>query len=337
MKLRKTDYDKNFIGFFLIDCVVRKKDKLYFVLEQEHDEETNTPPKNKILSRVITCFDDKNPENRWGYQDLKGMQRLKAGVSYQPKEQFVGVSLNDHVYVLGSGDDELEDDLKGSNSKQLKAQNAPRSAYKLRGGISRLRTIDGLLWGCGLGRTVIVREGRNQWRYLTDVIPYDYDKEKSGGGFEDMDGFSAQDMYAAGGQGDVWHYDGTKWRRLPFPSNMDLYTVCCAGDGFVYIGAESGSVFKGRGNEWKLISRGKMSLPFRDMVWHQGKVWGTSDYGLWVVEKDKVKEADVPDKVRACSGHLSVGDGVMLLAGIYGAALHDGESWQMIIDFGELD
>ena len=99
----------------------------------------------------------------------------------------------------------------------------------------------------------------------------------------------------------------------------------------------SGSVFKGRGAEWKRLYRGDMTLPFRDMVWHQGKVWCTSDYGLWVVDSDKVKEADVPDKIRAYSGHLSVGDGVMLLAGIYGAAMHDGREWRMVIDFNNLE
>lgn len=325
MKLDKNSYKKCIDGFFLMDCVVRKKDILYFVFEQERDEGKNAPPKNEVRTRVVYCINDSIPEDIWGFSSFKGMQRLKAGVSYQPKEQFVGVSLNDHVYVLGSGDDELEDDIPNWY------QHGPKGN---RGGTRHLRTIDGYLYAIGGNRSVLRRERRERWQFVGD-IPFDSDKDK-GVGFGDMDGFSAQDMYAAGGQGDVWHYDGTKWRRLPFPSNMDLYTVCCAGDGFVYIGAESGSVFKGRGNEWKLISRGKMSLPFRDMVWHQGKVWGTSDYGLWVVEKDKVKEADVPDKVRACSGHLSVGDGVMLLAGIYGAALHDGESWQMIIDYGDL-
>jgi len=325
MKLDRRSYEQYLEGFFLLDCVVRKKDILYFVVEQEYDEETNKPPKSEIRTRVIVAVGRPGVQP-WGYADLGGMQRLMAGVSYQPKEQFVGVSLNDHVYVHGSGDDKLEADIPNWNEHGAKGN---------RGGTRHLRTIGGYLYAIGGNRSVIRREGREHWQFIGE-IPFDSHKDK-GVGFADMDGFSSQDMYAAGGQGDVWHYNGTKWRRLPFPSNMDLYTVCCAGDGFVYIGAESGSVFKGRGNEWKLISRGKMSLPFRDLVWHQGKVWGTSDYGLWVVENDKVTEADVPDKVRGCSGHLSVGDGVMLLAGIYGAALNDGKSWQMIIDFGDLD
>jgi hypothetical protein len=162
------------------------------------------------------------------------------------------------------------------------------------------------------------------------------DKDKHEG-FHDIDGFASDDIYAAGGHGDLWHFDGTAWKQVPFPSNMTLESLCCAGDGEVYIGAESGTLFKGRGNRWKLIERNAMALPFRDMVWFQDKVWCTSDYGLWVIHKDKAVPADVPASVSVCAGHLSVGDGVMLLAGIYGAVLHDGRAWQPIIDFNDLD
>ena len=324
-KLDRKSYEEYFKGFYLIDCVVRKVDLMYFLLEQEYDAETNTPPKNKVLTRLIE-YDTLDPKvSPWGYQDLKGMQRLKAGVSYVPKEQFVGVSLNDHVYVLGSGDDRLEKDLVGGRV-------ATGKDIGMRGGVSKLRAIDGHLWLAGSARTIGKRLGQDKWEWQ-DAIPRNPKNE----GFKDIDGFSETDIYAAGGQGDLWHYDGKKWKQVPFPSNMDLWSICCAGDGYVYLGAESGSVFKGRNNEWQLIHRDGMALPFHDMVWFQDKVWCTSDYGVWTIENDKLAEAEIPRKVRACSGHLSVGDGVMLLAGIYGAALHDGKDWRMIIDFGDLD
>ena len=331
MKLNRTSYEKLFKGFYILDCVVRRRDFCYFIIEQEqeYDDESDTPPKNKALTRVITYVTQPEKVKAgkiWGGQDLTGMHYLKAGVSYQPKEQFVGVSLNDHVYVLGSGDDELENDLEGGRA-------ATGKDIGMRGGISKSRTIEGWLWIAGSGRTVGRRLGRNQWEWH-DVIPYK--SLMDDGGFLDIDGFSLTDIYAVGGHGDVWHYNGAKWKQLPFPSNMTLEAVCCAGDGQVYIGAESGTVFKGRDNKWKLISRGSMSIPFKDMVWYQDKVWCTSDYGLWTIENDKLKDADVPDKVRVRAGNLSVGDGVMLLAGAYGAALHDGREWKTIIDYSDL-
>ena len=91
-------------------------------------------------------------------------------------------------------------------------------------------------------------------------------------------------------------------------------------------------VWKGRRDEWRLIHRGHMALPFRDMVWYRDRVYCTSDYGLWEIVDDRVREAAVPDAIRVCSGNLDVADGVMLLAGIHGAAYLDGERWTPIFD-----
>jgi hypothetical protein len=328
MKLGKSDHELIFKGFFLIDCVVRKSTSLYFLLQQNYDSETDTPPKATIRTRVASCFDRPDPDNVWGYASLGGMHYLRAGVSLKPKEQFVGVSMNDHVYVLGGGDDEFEDDLKTE-------RNSAGERIGKRGAPMKSRTIDGWLWVTGTSRLVGRRLGRNQWEWHASIPIRSLMED---GGFNDIDGFNGTDIYAAGGHGDIWHYDGATWTQCPFPSNMTLEAICCAGNGEVYIGAESGTVFKGRGNKWKMISRGSMALPFKDMVWHNNQVWCTSDYGLWVIDKnDKVVEADVPSEVAACSGHLSVGDGVMLLAGIGGAAMHDGKSWKMIVDYSNLD
>jgi hypothetical protein len=201
----------------------------------------------------------------------------------------------------------------------------------MRGGISKLRTIGGSLWLAGSGRTVGQRRAASDWHFH-DAIPYK--SLLDDGGFHDIDGFSESDIYAVGGHGDVWHFDGSAWKQIPFPSNMTLEAVCC-GDGQVYIGAESGTVFKGRANQWKMIHRGDMTLPFRDMVWYQDQVWCSSDYGIWTVKGDVLGEADVSSGVRVCAGNLSVGDGALLVAGHYGAALHDGTSWNRLIDYSD--
>ena len=325
MKLDKANYEKLFKGYFILDCVVRRKDFCYFILEQEHDENREETALTSVVT-FVTQPEKVRLGRIWGGQTLKGMQRMKAGVSYQPKEQFVGVSLNDHVYVVGSGEVGFEDDLQTT-------RNAAGELFGMRGGISKSRMIDGWLWLAGSGRTVGRRLGRNEWEWH-GTIP---DKSlMDDGGFLDIDGFSSSDIYAVGGHGDVWHFDGKKWRQIPFPTNMTLETVCCAGNGQVYIGADGGAVYMGRGERWKRIYHGDTTLTYRDLVWHQGKVWATSDSGVWVIEQDKVLRPELPDGVRVCAGHLSVADGVMLLAGMYGAALHDGKNWQRIIDFNQL-
>jgi hypothetical protein len=206
-----------------------------------------------------------------------------------------------------------------------------------------VRTIDGYVYAVGSAHTVCRRRGKNDWESLNFNLPRptqaDFDNQDRSNDmfFKDIAGFSESDLYTIAGRGVVWHYDGKKWMQVPFPSNMYLWSVCCAGDGNVYIGAQSGTLFCGRDNRWKMIHKGEFSLPFKDIVWHAGKVWCTSDYGLWTVDNGKLVAANVPDEIKVCSGHLSAADGVMLMAGHGGAAFHDGEKWQVIYNKFEME
>lgn len=325
MKLDQESYKEHFRGYVITDCVVRARDIYYFILEPVKDDyDTQT--------RIVVCVDrpDIDP---WDHVGITNMHRMSAGVSHLPKEQFVGVTMNDHVYVMGSGDNDLEDDLKGSESSQLRLAGATADQFLLRGGISRLRTIDGRVFGCGGDRTVICRLEKNSWHYYTEIPGSDNFLAPIG--FKDIDGFSANDIYAVGGKGDVWQFNGNRWKRVSFPSDIDLHSLCCARDGSVYIGAESGNVFKGRDENWSMIAEGNLALPFQDMVWHNDMVWCTSDYGLWNIQNDRIISAHVPAGIKVCAGHVSVGDGVMLLAGTSGAALHDGKIWHRIVNYDE--
>ena len=182
------------------------------------------------------------------------------------------------------------------------------------------------------------RVGVNDWESFCYDLPvptakeYDDSAKRSAMLFEDIDGFNEADMVVVGGKGVVWQLQGKSWRQVAFPSNMYLHSVCCGGDGHVYIGAQSGTIFKGRGDQWKMIHRGQFTLPFKDMVWHQGQLWCTSDYGLWTLQGGELVQADVPSEIYVCAGNLSVGDGVMLMAGTHGAAFHDGQRWQLIFN-----
>lgn len=73
-----------------------------------------------------------------------------------------------------------------------------------------------------------------------------------------------------------------------------------------------------------------MTIPFKDMVWYEDKVWCTSDYGLWVIENDAVIEADVDPEVKVRWGYLSADSGILLLGGYNGAAYKENGAWQVI-------
>jgi hypothetical protein len=322
MLLSVSDYERCFRGFSVTDCGIRDRNILYLVTISDYPPDEEPPSDTERDVRVVIFFPAKPPSKRWSFVSFEGLENLQAGGVLKPLAQFVGVDRGGQVVAFGSGTNDLEESIP-------KGRQGPG-----RGGIRKTRTLDGLLHVStgyrGFGR----RDGRNQWTSLCAGLDFEPAPGHSSldYGFDDFDAFSPQDYYCVGGDGDVWHFDGKAWDQLEFPSNMRLETVCCAGDGWVYIGGVGGSVWKGRRDEWKLIHRDRMTLPFKDMVWFQDRVYCTSDYGLWEIVDDQLHESKVPDEVKICSGNLAVADGVMLLAGAYGASYHDGRTWNHLFN-----
>ncbi len=302
-----------FDGFFVYDCAVRDAKTFSFLLLQNIEDAASGD------KRLLSYFPYDEEGERLSWTDYEGFSSPRLGVSEMPKNQAVLVGDPNAVAVLGGGDDRMEEAIP---------KEAVFSCFNL-------AKIEGSIYAAGPWRTAAKRIGPNKWQSIVgdrSTLPLPPKVGRStDGGFNAIDGFNASDIYCVGGKGDVWRYDGQRWYQCVVPTNMYFYTVCCAGDGHVYIGMQSGSVIRGREDSWEIIHRDEMTLPFKDMVWYDGKVWCTSDYGLWVIENGKLKEADVPPEVTSCSGNLSVGDGVMLLAGMYGATVYDGREWQRIL------
>ncbi|MDD3482695.1 hypothetical protein [Azovibrio restrictus] len=306
-------YRECFEGYVIVDCAVRERLAFSFLLSQLQDEGEETEP-NK---RLVTYFLDDEDVGWGGYF---GFPLSKIAVAQKPLAQTVLVSFDCAVAALGSGANGMEQPIpRGKNGAVDTSVHA-------------LTTIDGYVYAVGPWRSVARRVGPNQWESVADrqgcmPSPKPNSWGSTNTGFDAIDAFSAEDIYCAGGEGDVWRFDGRCWHMCPMPTNLLMESICCAGDGFVYIGLLGGGIVKGRENSWQVIHEAQMTLPFKDLVWYAGKVWATSDHGLWVIENDRVVEAEVPAEIKACSGNLSVGDGVMLLAGGYGAAVFDGKNW----------
>ena len=327
MRISIGQYANNFSGYLIKDCAVRSKDIFYFSLSTDasqfpHPDEGNDAENgidSSICQRIISYNKLLPPEEQWDCEEFSGIESFSIAVTKNPKEQMVGVELDGVVFVYGGGENEVEEPVGDFVNGGI-----------LRGGVSRCRSIDGSSYIAGGGRTVAVRSGKNIWTGLMDGLPFTYNSDWKSAGFNDIDGFSASDIYAVGRMGDVWHFDGKIWEQIHFPSDIHLYTVCCAGDGAVYISGYQGNTFKGRGNKWKQIHKGAMTLSFRDMIWHEDQIWCTSDYGLWQISDEKLVVAEVDSEIAVCSGHLSTCGDVMLLGGHSGAAYKESGVWHKI-------
>lgn len=325
MILREKDYKEHFHGYHVIDCVVRDRNILYWTLLSSYDDARSPPPDEQRTTSIVSCFLDE-PDDAWGWTRMSGMRDLHAGVSLKPQERFVGVDLAGQVYVIGGGENHLESPIPNGLDQ-------PR-----RGAVTRLKTLFGHLYASGGLRSLCRREGPQHWAAVGGNPPPPSEQEVDDrvAGFDDFDAFAPDDFYCVGDRGNVWHYDGAQWRRIDFPSNMKLESVCCGGDGRVYIGAQSGNLWRGRGDRWELFHEDQLTLPFKDLVWFADTLWATSDFGLWCLQEGQLVKAQVPIEISNCSGNLSIGDGIMLLAGEFGSALHDGRQWRLLFDLATL-
>jgi hypothetical protein len=307
------EYTKTLASLNVIGCAVRNRDTFYFLAREDYTAThpgREAPDELDLEKRVISFFRDEVQSQRWGHTSLRDFDLLSCGMSVDPKQQLVAVSLGGHVFAIGSGEGGLED------------------MVSTRGAVTRVRLIGTHAYLCGTPRIVCRRDAKNSWHAHSNSISLT--KSDRHQGFRDISGFSESDVYAVGGAGDIWNYDGKRWKKCTFPSNQLLFTVCCAGDGKVYVSGLLGTTFVGKDDTWKLIYESNMTIPFKDMVWYEDRVWCTSDYGLWWIKDGKLTEATVPSDVKLCSGYLSARDGVLLVAGFGGAAFLEKGKWQLI-------
>lgn len=177
-------------------------------------------------------------------------------------------------------------------------------------------------------RQVYRRDDANKWvaldtpamRKATEVV-----------GFETVDGFAADDIYCAGWEGEIWHYNGKKWRQIDSPTNIVLMDACCAPDGNVYLCGQMGKILRGRDDRWEVIEHGGPKANWWNCCWYQDRLWLATDRGLFTLgKKDKLVPVDFGDESPTTFRHLSTADGVLLSTGAKDVLLFDGSTWTRI-------
>ncbi len=338
MLLNVQEYAEAFEKYYVVDCAIRDRNAFAFALdrvysdEEVEEEERNNWDRSLREKRLVTVFRDSPPGDRLSYTNFEGWGPLKLGSMTVPKTQSILYESHEgRIYVNGSGDVAFEKPLNGRTNPD-----SPMHAD-----VSRIKTFNGKAFLAGGYRGFAERLGRDAYRShmaLVDGFPLDH-PESGREGFDDFDMFAEDDIYAAGGKGDVWHFDGKSWRQISLPTNAWLKTVCCGADGMVYISGYEGLTFMGRGDKWKKIHDGGVYLGWRDMVWFEDRAWATSENGLWTIKDGRVEfqNHELPPEISVCSGNLYVADGVMLMAGLGGACFRENGKWQSIFTKGQMD
>ena len=233
-----------------------------------------------------------------------------------PLKQSVGLGRYGTVYFAGGGDAHEEVVRDGENS------------IASRGLLCHVRAIDGKAYAVGMDRQVYRRDDANTWTCIdTGCRP-----KKKGKivGFMCIDGFNANDIFAAGVGGDLWHSDGTNWTKIDVPTNLILQNIVCAGDGKVYICGQMGLLIVGRGDTWTVIEHGVTEDAFWGIAWFKDKLYLSTMNEVYVWDGNALKPvAWGKDRPDTCY-HLTACPDEMWSIGAKDLMAFDGTKWKRI-------
>jgi hypothetical protein len=192
--------------------------------------------------------------------------------------------------------------------------------------IRNARAIDGYVYACGMLRQVYRRAGERKWVDISAPAP----KKDEEVGFEAIDGFDEKEIYAVGWQGEIWQYDGKKWKDRTSPTNVILAAVCCAGDDYVYAAGQQGVMLRGRNAEWELIEwEEEVDADLWDLCWFENKLYVASATQLFTLEGNNLVAVDFGELEAPTCFSLTTADGVLWSIGKDDVASFDGTTWRL--------
>jgi hypothetical protein len=259
--------------------------------------------KDKLHSFFVSNDGGKWFENGRTTWKCVGMTIIKI-----PEEKMVAISEDGDVFTYVGG-------------KSATETIEPRPAV-LRG----VTTLDGKAMAFGMRRQVYRRDGEGRWKpmHAPDI------KEGEAAGFEALCGFSLSDVYAAGWEGEIWHYDGRRWRNEDSPVNVILTGATTHDDGKVYICGQNGTLLCGRKGEWEIVADGDTVDDFWSIISFKKKIYVVSFAALYVLKRGHLEIVDPGNISIDTYQGLTEAEGVLWSAGAEDIATFDGINWTKV-------
>jgi hypothetical protein len=300
---------KYFAGRSVSTGVVRYADLAYALGTNDKRAQAREP------HTIIYLFD----AGEVGGLELTWMA-CSATVCKLPEERLIVLGEVGFVQALGAGAS-IEEQPVSDGELSPKGRGPLREVRGIAGGRA---------YAVGTARQAYRRDGPGNWVCI-DQTAQTKDMDPTEVSFESIDGFAENDIYAVGWEGEIWHYDGSRWSPIESPTNLALYKVRCAGDGYVYAAGQSGTVIRGRAEDWEVISPDTTNEDIWGLEWFDGSLYVSTVHLIYRLDGDELVRvvfgSDIP---RTCY-HLSAADGVMWSFGAKDIMAFDGTSWSRVV------
>lgn len=320
-------YEDNIAGFEVISAIFSDKDNFQICLKEMKDEDDDGLKALEDYDGKIIYFVEEDD----GEYDVADVWEVAYFKSIFIADESRSVILSD-IFRVYESDTGFIDIIPMDDQEH----------YKRLG--TSLKMLGEHVYAGGLMRKLFKRVGIGEWEDVTDPVQHpnlykdiDFIKQRDGrylnvnSGFADFDGFSEQDIYAAG-QKDVWRFDGTRWHRVELPNYpRDIRSVVCAADGYVYIVGQGDVLIKGRGETWQTFDI--PFLEYKKAAWFNDTLWLASDYELGVFKEGEYKRYEFPKggDAQYSFGGVCACPELLMAYGPAQVLVFDGEAWKEII------
>ena len=187
------------------------------------------------------------------------------------------------------------------------------------------------LFAVGLRRQVFRRHmGGGAWEKI-DRGAFVGDKSKQIAGFLSVDGFDENEVYAVGHGGEIWLFNGKKWKQIESPTNLNLSCVRCTPWGSVFACGAAGVILRGRGNTWVQLEQDITDETVESLAALGGSAYFcTEDGAVFVLHNQTFEQIQIDKKRTVTTGFLASNGTTLLSVGTSDIYTYDSKSWKRL-------
>jgi hypothetical protein len=311
-------WEEHFKGYTIIDCVIPNDDRIAFLLKEDPAPGEGTVDDNELMTRIVVQLRDEEAGEDWVYQDMTNARGPKLTYGFEPGLRLLTVSVFGEVFVLGGGEAKPEKDIPVREGIAIGA-----AAH-----------VAGAAYVAGSGRTVLRRDRADRWTALNGGLGRGDEEVTMDEGFNALDGYGPEEMYAAGGAGDLWRFDGSRWHRIELATNVEINDLCCGEDGLVYLVGDGGTLIAGRGDVWAQVEQDVEDDALDSIAWYDGRAWISTSSRLYEFSNGKLERVEVrtaDNEVQWTHAVVATGGGLLISAGPKDAFAFDGREWHCLV------
>ena len=277
----------------------------------------------KVIAQLGPHPDPEFPESQimeWskqnGWSSTKiNLTAIRMCVLNEPGNQLVVMGKGGYVVVMSDG--QITEEMVDESDK------GPR----FKGNIRDMRLIGNHLYAAGMSRQVYRREGFMHWVHCDQGVVQQPPQLLEIAGFSTIDGLTESDIYAAGFEGEIWHYDGRTWHQIDSPTNLILHRIRVIEPNLVFASGQKGLLLQGSQEVWKPIEHDVTTDNLWGMEWFEEQLHVAGDHAIYRLDGDQLEVVDTGLGDLFTYRHLHANRGAMWSFGPKHIAKTDGKTW----------